>query len=227
MGGGGFSQEPDNLRLDRYVLAAAGKPRPRVCFVPTASGDSVTYAEKFYKAFRTLDCEPSHLALFAPPGGSLRDYVFSKDVIYVGGGNTRNLMVLWQEWDLDTIFREAWDRGIVLAGVSAGANCWFEECVTDSIPGDLTWMKCLGFLPGSFCPHYDGESNRRPSFRQMVASGALKPGIACDDGCAVHYVDTRQQAIVSSRPNAKAYYLTREENGEAQESVFEPTFLQE
>ena len=225
MGGGGFSQEPDNLRLDRYVLASCGKSRPRVCFVPTASGDSATYAEKFYKAFRTLDCEPSHLALFSPPLGSLRDYVLSKDVIYVGGGNTRNLMVLWRDWGLDSIFREALDKGIVLAGISAGANCWFEECVTDSIPGELTAMKCLGFLPGSFCPHYDGEVQRRPSFHRMVANNQIIPGIAADDGCAIHYIDTVRHAVISSRPTARAFSLTRTNGGEVQESALEAAIL--
>src|SRR5437867_1285366 len=114
MGGGGFSME-DNLALDRYVLYQSSKARPRVCFVPTASGDAISYIERFYAAFKTLDCEPSHLSVFSGPIGDWREYVLSKDVIYVGGGNTKNLLALWRDWGLDQIMREAWERGIVLA----------------------------------------------------------------------------------------------------------------
>src|SRR5215469_2941066 len=121
MGGGGFSMEPDNLLLDQYVLKQSGKDRPRVCFVATASGDSLDYIERFYKAFRSLDSEPSHLAVFDGPKEDWRDYVLSKDVIYVGGGNTRNLLTLWRDWGLDRIMREAWESGIVMAGISAGS----------------------------------------------------------------------------------------------------------
>jgi len=207
MGGGGFSMEPDNLLLDRYVLEQSGKSRPRVCFVPTASGDSVGYIERFYAALRTLDCEPSYLSVFNGPTSDWRGYVLSKDVIYVGGGNTRNLLVLWRDWGLDTIVREAWEKGIVLAGISAGSICWFEEGVTDSIPGLLTPLQCLGFLKGSNCPHYDGEVNRRPSYHRLLKERQIGPGIACDDGVALHYKDGELHRIISSRPNARAYSL--------------------
>jgi peptidase E len=208
MGGGGFSMEPENLLLDEYVLKQTNKSRPRVCFVPTASGDSENYIERFYRAFRSLDAEPSHLAVFAGPTESWRDYVLSKDLIYVGGGNTRNLLVLWREWGLDRIMREAWESGIVMTGISAGSICWFEQGVTDSIPGKLTSLGCLGFLRGSNCPHYDGEVNRRPAYHQLLAAGEIGPGIACDDGVALHYKDEKLDRIVSSRPNARAYRLS-------------------
>jgi len=208
MGGGGFSMEPDNLLLDRYVLEQTGKPHPRVCFVPTASGDSVNYIERFLKAFRALDCEPSYLSVFSGPDGDWRDYILSKDVIYVGGGNTKNLLVLWREWGLDSIMREAWESGIVLAGISAGSICWFEEGVTDSVPGLLTPLKCLGFLKGSNCPHYDGEVERRPAYHRLLKANEIAPGIACDDGVAVHFKNDELYRIVSSRPNARAYRLS-------------------
>ena len=208
MGGGGFSMEPHNLLLDRYVLAQTGKTRPRVCFVGTASGDAIGYIERFYTAFRTLECEPCHLSVFNGPLGSWRDYVLSKDVIYVGGGNTRNLLALWRDWGLDRIMREAWEQGIVMAGVSAGSICWFEAGVTDSIPGPLTPLPCLGFLKGSNCPHYDGEANRRPSYHSLMGAGQIVPGIACDDGAAVHFVGDELHRIVSSRKTARAYRVT-------------------
>src|SRR3989338_5631292 len=126
LGGGGFSMEPDNPLLDEYVLRRTGKSDPRICFVPTASGDSPDYVRRFYLAFRRFQCWPSHLPLWNPPTADLRSFVSDKDVIYVGGGNTKGMLALWRAWGLDAIFREAWERGAVLAGISAGAICWFE-----------------------------------------------------------------------------------------------------
>lgn len=207
MGGGGFSMEPDNLLLDQYVLKQAGKKRPKVCFVPTASADSADYTVRFYKAFSSLPCVPSHLPLFVPPTADLRSYVLEKDVIYVGGGNTKNLMALWKEWKLDSIFREAWNQGTILAGISAGSLCWFEQGITDSIPGDLTPISCLGFLKGSNCPHYDGEKNRRPTYQRLIGEKKIQGGMAADDGVALHYVGKSLKNIVSSRRDAKAYQV--------------------
>ena len=224
MGGGGFSMEPDNLLLDHYVLKQVPKERPRVCFVPTASGDSVDYIQRFLRAFRTLDCEPSYLSVFSGPLGSWRDYLLSKDLIYVGGGNTKNLLALWREWGLDVIMREAWESGVVLTGVSAGSICWFEEGVTDSVPGDLTRLKCLGFLKGSNCPHYDGEVHRRPSYHRLLQTRQIGPGTSCDDGVALHYKGDDLYRIVSSRPNAKAYRLTLHGNV-VDETELQPIYL--
>jgi dipeptidase E len=149
IGGGGFSMEPDNLALDRFVLSVCRSARPKVCFLPTASGDAAGYIERFYLSFRTLPCTPSHLSLFNLDATDLRAFVLDQDVIYVGGGNTRNLLVLWREWGLDTILRETWQSGIVLAGLSAGALCWFEAGVSDSVRAhDLQAIHCLGFIPG-------------------------------------------------------------------------------
>ena len=207
MGGGGFSMEPDNLLLDDYVLKQTGKDRPKVCFVPTASGDSLDYIKRFLTSFRELNCETSYLSVYKAPLGDLRKYVLEKDVIYVGGGNTRNLLALWKEWGLDQIFKEAYEAGVVLAGISAGSICWFEEGITDSIPGALTPLKCLGFLKGSNCPHFDGEAERRPAFYQMLKDGKISSGLAADDGAAFHFEDGTLASVVSSRPNAKGYKL--------------------
>jgi len=219
MGGGGFSMEPDNLALDRYVLAQTGKQRPKICFVPTASGDSPVYIDSFYAAFRTLDCEPTHLSLFRGETPEIASFLLSQDAIYVGGGNTRNMLVIWKEWGVDRILRQAWEQGIVLAGISAGSLCWFEEGVTDSIPGSLNALTCMGFLPGSNCPHYDGEADRRPSYHRLLANGDLRAGWACDDGVALHYVGTELHQIISSRPEAKAYQLSLGPDGVQEHTV--------
>ncbi|MDO6448846.1 peptidase E [Oceanobacillus profundus] len=205
LGGGGFSMEPENPLLDLYVLQQSGKINPKICFIPTASGDSDNYISRYYNFFNKQICIPSHLSLFKPQTRDLESFILENDIIYVGGGNTKNLLILWKEWGLDTILRRAWEQGVVLAGISAGSICWFEEGVTDSFGDGLEPLTCLGFLKGSNCPHYDGELNRRPAYQNLVAKSKIKPGIATDDGVALHYIDQKLSEIVSSRPNAKAY----------------------
>ncbi len=151
LGGGGFSTEPDNPRLDDYINSLAGKTRPKLCFVPTASGDSDNYIVRFYDAFTVERCEPSHLRLFSRKIADLSAFVLSQDVIYVGGGATAGLLAVWRLHGLDVIFREAWERGIVLCGVSAGALCWFEAGATDSFGKPLRPLRDgLGFSARQF-----------------------------------------------------------------------------
>lgn len=210
MGGGGFSMEPDNPALDRYVIRLTGKERPKVCFLSQASGEARDYIINFYKAFSELGCQPAHLSLFQPHTADIAGFLMDQDVIYVGGGNTKSMLALWREWELDTILRQAGENGTVLAGISAGANCWFEYSTTDSIPGKITALAGLGYLAGSYTPHYDGEVERRPTLQRMVAAGELVPGIACDDGAAAHYIDGALHKVVSSRPNAKGYRVDKD-----------------
>lgn len=223
LGGGGFSMEPDNPLLDSYILKQAETKNPKICFLPTASGDSVDYISRFYDFFEKQNCHPSHLSLFKPPNRDLEDFLLEKEIIYVGGGNTRNLLVLWKEWGIDSILRKAWNKGIILAGISAGSLCWFEEGVTDSFGDGLEPLSCLGFLKGSNCPHYDGESDRRPAYHKLISSGTLQAGIAADDRVAIHYIDQSISKIVSSRPNAKAYKVSF--HNQIIEEVLETTFL--
>ncbi|MBL6010499.1 peptidase E [Bacillus halotolerans] len=223
MGGGGFSMEPDHLVLDQFIINQSKQPSPRICFLPTASGDAENYVQRFYHAFQKLDCDPSHLSLFKPPTTDLASFIMEKDVIYVGGGNTRNLLVLWKEWGLDHILKKAWENGIILAGLSAGAICWFEEGVTDSA-GPLTGLKSLGFLQGSFCPHYDGEKDRRPTYHHMISEKALSSGYAADDGAALHFIDDQFFQAVSSRSDANAYQVVLHEN-EISEIALAITYL--
>jgi dipeptidase E len=211
MGGGGFSMEPDNLLLDQYILSQAHTDVPKICFIPTASGDADNYIERFYEAFEKLGCKPSHLSLLSQNFMNLKAYVLQQDILYVGGGNTRNMLLLWKEWGLDTILKAAYKKGIILAGISAGAICWFEEGVTDSMNNKLSKIDGLGFLTGSNCPHYDGESNRRPSYHELIASGEMKEGYEVDDGVALHFKDEKLSVSVSSRPTAKVYAVNQKE----------------
>jgi len=223
MGGGGFSMEPDNPLLDPYILGLAGKDAPEVCFVPP-SGDAPGYVERFYAAFGRLPCRPSHLSLYNPPTADLREFVFARDIVYVGGGNTKSMLALWREWGFDDIIREFWERGGILAGLSAGSICWFAQGVTDSIPGALTVLPCLGLLAGSNCPHYDGEPERRPAYQRFVAAGLIADGYACDDGVALHFEGDQLARVVNSRSAGKAYRLDRTANG-ATETPIEPEYL--
>lgn len=225
MGGGGFSMEPDNLALDRYVLQQTTVERPKICFLSQASGEARDYIINFYKAFTELNAIPSHLSLFQPHTGDIEDYLMSQDVIYVGGGNTKSMLALWREWGLDRILRQAGDAGIVLAGISAGCICWFEQGSTDSIPGALTLLPCLGYLKGACSPHYDGEVNRRPTYHTLIGSGEMIAGVAYDDGAAGHYIDGEMVRVVSSRPNAKGYRVERAADGSISETVMETQYL--
>ena len=207
LGGGGFSMEPDNPLLDDYVLGLSGRDHPKVGFVPTASGDSDEYVANFHEAFADR-ARTDVVSLFERDGRDLRALVLEQDVIYVGGGSTLNLLTLWRAHGLDVVLAEAREAGVVLAGVSAGALCWFEGGVTDSFGPLRALPDGLGFLAGSFCPHYDGEPGRPEAFRSAVAEG-LPAGLAADDGAAAHFVDGALHAAVSSRPDAGLYRVER------------------
>jgi dipeptidase E len=211
MGGGGFSMEPDNLLLDQYIINQSKASRPKVCFLPTASGDAEWYIERFYKSFTSLSIEPSHLSLFKPSTRDLEGFLLEKDIIYVGGGNTKNMLALWKEWGIDVILRKAWESGTILTGLSAGSICWFEEGTTDSYGDGLETIKGLGLIAGSHSSHYDGEENRRPLYHSFIERGELKPGYAADDGAALHFIDEELSRAVSSRPYASAYRVEKKD----------------
>jgi dipeptidase E len=224
LGGGGFSMEPENDLLDTYILSQASVPSPKICFLPTASGDSEGYIERFYDFFSVKRCIPSHLSLFKPHTRDIHGFLMEQDIIYVGGGNTKNLLVLWKEWGLDKSLEEALNKGIVLAGLSAGSICWFEEGVTDSFGDGLEPLKSLGFLKGSHCPHYDGELERRPAYSRFISESMISSGYAADDGAALHFIDGELLKVVSSRPHASAYFV-REEAGTAKETKIDTIYL--
>jgi dipeptidase E len=207
MGGGGFSMEPDNPLLDTFVLSLARSAQPRVCFLPTASGDAEGYVAQFYRAFTALHCQPTDLQLFERTVGDVESFLLAQDVIYVGGGNTASMLAVWRVHGVDHILRRAWEEGIVLCGLSAGMNCWFTESVTDSF--DLAQLAPLhdglGLIAGSACPHYDGEEQRRPTFTRLVAAGELGDGWAADDGAALVFAGEELEEVVSSRSHARAF----------------------
>ena len=209
MGGAALPPELDNLLLVDYFLKQTRRRNPKVCFIGAAHGDADAGRLRFYAGFSRFTCRPSHLPLFARTPRDLASFVMEQDAVFVGGGNTRSLLAVWREWELDRHLRAAWEAGVVLGGASAGSICWFEHGLTDSVAGPLTAMPCLGFLPGANCPHYNSEPLRRPTFQRLVARGALSDGVAADDGVALHYEGTRLMRAVSSKPRAKAYRVRR------------------
>jgi peptidase E len=208
IGGGGMSTAPRDQALDRYVLSQVGSANPYICFLPTATGDSDAYIARFYATVAHYRCRPSHIPLFARTP-DLRRMLLTADVIYVGGGNTKSMLATWKDWDIPALLRRAWNSGIVLAGVSAGAICWFDTGITDSWADDLYGLPCLGFLRNTCCPHFDGEPERRPALHRLVGSGAVPRALALDDGVAAHFVGRRLERIVTSRPDATGYDVRR------------------
>jgi peptidase E len=222
--GGALLLDTGPLKLERYILNATGKAKPRICFVPTASGEDLSYVNRFFESYARFGLELEVLRFFRRTPADLRDYLFGFDVVQVGGGNTRSMLAVWRHWGFDAVIREAWERGIVLCGSSAGSICWFEEGLTDSVAGELISMDCLGFVAGSHCPHYDAEKERRPFYQRLVGNGSIRAGYACDDGAALHYVGDRLSTIVAATPAARAYRVEPFENG-VRETVLDATVL--
>ena len=209
MGGGGWQMEPDNPLLDDHVLglarARSGRDRPRICLIPTAGADHDGAIADFERLFASR-AEPRVLRLFVRTDEDLREVVLGQDAIFVAGGNTANLLAIWRLHGLDSVMRDAWNGGVVMAGMSAGAICWFEACTTDSFGPELQPLAGgLAFLDGSFIPHYNGEAQRRPLFNRLVADGSLPAGYGVDDGAALVFDGTALREVVSSGPEAAAY----------------------
>ena len=225
MGGGGFTAEPGNPALDDFILSLAAEREPRILFLPTASGDPNTQMAAFRATFGARACQPRQLSLFRleDEPADLRELILSQHVVYVGGGSMRNLLAIWREHGLDAILREAWEGGVVLAGLSAGAMCWFEHGITCSTGRPLP-ASGLGFLPGSLSVHYDGQPERRPVFLEAVARGVIPAGYGADDGVGLLFEGTELVRVVASRPATRAYRVAVGE-GSAVEVVLEPELL--
>ena len=230
MGGGGFSMEPNNPLLDDFILSLAPRAPARVCFIPTASADSAPYTVKFYRAFsgRAIATD---LTIFDPPAvprhpsntSEIASFIAEQDILYVGGGNTANLLAMWRVHGLDKVLYDAWCRGVILCGVSAGMICWFRDGLTDSF-GTLTPLgDGLGFIEASACPHYDGEPERPAVFRKAIANGLIG-GYVADDGAALHFRGKELVEAVASRKGASVYRVELVD-GRVQETKLSTRFL--
>jgi len=230
MGGGGFQMEPENTLLDDHVLALArersGRATPRICLIPTASADDPTLIETFRTLFPPPRAEPDVLSLFNRPDEDLADVIRRHDAVYVTGGSTANLFALWRLHGLDRVLRRAWSEGVVMAGMSAGAICWFESGTTDSFGPTLQALHGgLGILDGSLIPHYHEEPQRRPLTLALVGDATLPPGYAVDDGAALVFEDRRFVEAVASDATAGAWRVEPDGDGGALETALDVRVL--
>ena len=185
IGGGGFGRSLGDLKIEKYIISLINKNRPKICFIPTASGDNDLYKLNFYRAFSKLNCITSHLDFFSRTE-NLEKKVLTQDIIFVGGGNTKTMLAVWKDWNLDKILKIGYEKGIVMSGVSAGAICWFNKGITDSFANKLEIIDCLGIIEGVACPHYDEEEEREPFVNEIIKKHRIKSCICIEGNCALH-----------------------------------------
>ena len=206
IGGGGFGANPGQGLIENYILKQTRKKNPRICFIPTATGDNEAYKVNFYSTFTNLNCYPSHLDFFKRTP-DLNELILNQDAIFVGGGNTKSMLAVWKEWGLDKILKKAYLRGTVMSGVSAGAICWFQNGITDSWASNLKMMPCLNFVKGTCCPHYDEEPERKPAVKNFLLRSKIKNVYAVDGGAAIHIKDEKIFRSVIFKKNKSSYLV--------------------
>ncbi len=211
IGGGGFGRSLGSLAIEKYILSLINKKRPKICFIPTASGDSSLYKLNFYRAFSMLDCITTHIDFFSRTE-NLEDKVLSQDIIYVGGGNTKSMLAVWKEWNLHEILQNAYNKGIIMSGVSAGAICWFDKGITDSYAEKLTIIDCLGIVEGIACPHFDEEKEREPYVNDIINREIINSCICIEGNCAFHIKNNIEYYSLDFGNGKKCFRVYKENN---------------
>ena len=206
IGGGGFGANPGQGIIENYISKQTKKKNPRICFIPTATGDNEAYKVSFYSTFTNLNCYPSHLDFFKRTP-DLNELILNQDAIFVGGGNTKSMLAVWKEWGLDKILKKAYLNGTVMSGVSAGAICWFQNGITDSWASNLKMMPCLNFVKGTCCPHYDEEPERKPAVEKLLLTNKIKNVYAVDGGAALHIKNEKVFKSVIFKKNKSSYLI--------------------
>ena len=211
IGGGGFGRNPNHPVIEKYIVQQSPVEKPNICFIPTASAEDKAYTVNFYTAFSKLNCTPIHINFFQRTP-RLDSIINKQDIIYVGGGNTKSMLAVWREWKLDKLLLKAYNRGVLLCGVSAGAICWFDRGVTDSWASNLNIMDCMGLVDGCCCPHYDSEIQRKPSIKKFLMESKIDSCYALDDGSALHYKQGEIHTAVSFYKGASAYEVSMKDS---------------
>ena len=204
IGGGGFGRNPNEPIIENYILNLSNSQKPNITFSPTASAENSDYIVNFYSAFSSLNCNAKHISLFKNTP-NLESIIRDSDIIYIGGGNTKSMLAVFKEWGLDKLLLKAYKDGKILAGVSAGAICWFDQGITDSWEDGLRVLDCMGILKGVCCPHYDGEVDRKPSVEKFLKSNEIDACFCIEDGAAIHYQNNRFKTAVAFYQNKNAY----------------------
>ena len=211
IGGGGFGRSIGSLEIEKYIISLISKKRPKICFIPTASGESSMYKLNFYRAFSKLDCITSHIDFFSRTE-NLEEKVLTQDIIYVGGGNTKSMLAVWKEWNFHKILRDAYEKGIVMSGVSAGAICWFEKGITDSFADKLNIIDCLGIVNGIACPHFDEEKEREPYVNDVIQREIIESCICIEGNCALHIKNDFEISSIDFGNGKKCFRMTKDNN---------------
>ena len=212
IGGGGFGRTQASNLIEQYILdQAINKTSPSICFIPTATGDLDPYVVNFYSVFSKLDCKPSHISFFKRTM-DLERHIAKQDIVFVGGGNTKSMLAVWREWGLDKILKSAYERGVIMSGVSAGAICWFDQGLTDSWADELKIMPCMNFISGNCAPHYDEEPERRPATKKLLEENVITSMYGIEGGAALHFIDEAPAYTVSFAKNKNAYNVTMQDS---------------
>jgi dipeptidase E len=211
IGGGGFGRTHESNLIEQYILDQSIKTAPNICFIPTATGDLDQYLVNFYTVFSKLKCNPSHISLFKRTI-DLEAHIANQDIVFVGGGNTKSMLAVWKDWHLDKFLKDAYNKGTVMSGVSAGAICWFGQGLSDSWADKLRMISCLSFIPGGCAPHYDEEPERRPATKVMLESKTIDFMYGIEGGTALHFIDEKPYQSVQFKKNKHAYYVTYNDN---------------
>ena len=211
IGGGGFGRSLGSLKIEKYIISLINKERPKICFIPTASGDNDLYKLNFYRAFSKLGCDTSHIDFFTRTE-NLEKKILNQDIIYVGGGNTKSMLAVWKDWKLDEILKKAYQNGVIMSGVSAGAICWFEKGITDSFANKLEIIDCLGLVGGVACPHFDEEKEREPFVKDVIRNKIVKSCICIEGNCALHIKNDDDYSSVNFGVDKRCLRMSEEEN---------------
>tara|TARA_Y200000002_G_scaffold168488_1_gene138944 strand:+ start:162 stop:857 length:696 start_codon:yes stop_codon:yes gene_type:complete len=207
IGGGGFGREIKDLKIEKYIVDQSKAKTPKICFIPTATGDDQAYIDTFYKAFNSLGCKTSHINFFKRTI-NLKEHILDQDIIYVGGGNTKSMLAVWKEWGLDKILFEAYKNKIIMSGVSAGAICWFKKGITDSWKDNQATLDCLNFVDGVCCPHYDEEPERIPYVKEILVNKEIRACYAIEGYAALHLIDDKPKYNVSFKEDTSCHLVT-------------------
>ena len=219
IGGGGFGRNNTSDLIEKYILTLSDKTSPKICFLPTATGDSDSYIVRFYSIFTKLNCKPTHIEFFKRTT-DIENIIMEQDIVFVGGGNTKSMLAIWNDWGMSNLLINAYNRGVIMSGVSAGAICWFTRGITDSWGNELRILPCLDLISGTCCPHYDEEPSRIPYVKKILHEEKVKNCISIEGGSAMHFIDGKPFKNVSFK-NKKNTYNVFLDNNDIVENSFE------
>ena len=211
IGGGGFGRSISSCLIEKYILSLTRKDSPKICFLPTATGDNDRYIVRFYSVFTRFNCVPTHIEFFNRTI-DINDHIMNQDVVFVGGGNTKSMLAVWSDWGMNNILKNAYNKGVIMTGVSAGAICWFTYGITDSWANELQILPCLDFITGTCCPHYDEEPSRIPYVNKVLKQEKITNCISIEGGSAMHFIDGNPYKNVSFKHNKNSYNVYYKNN---------------